>query len=73
MVLGVGGNIIFRVACNCYHLGVPLTDYVIYHETKPGPFIGEGDSIFAPWAPGREDLLQAQHYTRQLLNGASLK
>lgn len=34
-----------------YHMSVPTSDFVIFHESKIGPFIREGDSIFAPWAP----------------------
>lgn len=34
-----------------YHMSVPTSDFVIFHESKTGPFIREGDSIFAPWAP----------------------
>lgn len=66
-VLGADGNLIYRVSANRYHLGVPLTDCVIYHETKPGPFIREGDSIFASWAPGREDTQAARKYTDRLI------
>ena len=34
-----------------YHAVMPLSDLVIYHESKPGPFTGEGDSIYPSWAP----------------------
>ena len=27
----------------------PLTKYVIYHESKIGPFLKKDDSIFPPW------------------------
>jgi cupin fold WbuC family metalloprotein len=53
-VLGRDGNLIIRIAENAYHLTLPLTDYVVYHEGKPGPFLKEGDSIFADWAPPRD-------------------
>ena len=42
---------IYRVEAGMYHAVLPLTDRVIYHENKPGPFTGEGDSIFPEWAP----------------------
>lgn len=54
-VLGQNGNLIFRIGENRYHLTLPLTEFVIYHECKPGPFVREGDSIYADWAPKRED------------------
>ena len=54
-VLGNGGNILFRVGDEQYHMILPLTDYAVYHEAKPGPFLPVGDSIFASWAPKRDD------------------
>lgn len=47
---------IFRVGTNMYHAIMPLTEVVIYHENKPGPFLGDNDSIFPDWAPdGKND------------------
>jgi cupin fold WbuC family metalloprotein len=54
-VLGQNGNLIFRIGEYRHHLTLPLTEFVIYHECKPGPFVREGDSIYAEWAPKRED------------------
>ena len=34
-----------------FHAVLPITDFVIYHETKPGPFLGKMDSIYPDWAP----------------------
>ena len=33
----------------------PITETVIYHENKPGPFEGNSDSIFADWSPTEEE------------------
>lgn len=52
-VLGRDGNRIARVGTNVWHHTMPLTRTVIYHETKPGPFLGPRDRDFAPWAPRR--------------------
>jgi cupin fold WbuC family metalloprotein len=54
-ILGRDGNIIFRIGEEEYHLTLPLTPFIVYHEGKPGPFEREGDSIYAEWAPKRED------------------
>lgn len=67
-VLGDGGNVIYRIGPNCYHVGVPLSEYVIYHEAKPGPFIREGDSIFAPWAPDGDNPAEVARYMDMLLS-----
>jgi cupin fold WbuC family metalloprotein len=50
-----GDNVIFRVGNDQWHVVLALTDPTIYHEGKPGPFLGPGDSEFAPWAPNRDD------------------
>jgi cupin fold WbuC family metalloprotein len=52
VVLG-GDKTIIRIGENRYHFTLPLSEFVIYHEGKLGPFLPEGDSIFAEWAPGR--------------------
>ena len=46
---------IYRLAIEHYHLIMPLTPTVIYHESKPGPFLGPDDLIVADWAPGFDD------------------
>ena len=40
---------IFRTPLNTYHTMVPLTKFVIYHESKIGPFLKKNDSIFPKW------------------------
>lgn len=54
-ILEQDGNIVYRVAQNSYHAVMPITDLVIYHEAKPGPFLGQGDSIFPEWSAGEDD------------------
>lgn len=41
---------VVRTGKNYYHTYIPTSKYVIYHESKPGPFVREGDSIIAPWS-----------------------
>ena len=43
-------NNIFRTPLNTFHTMAPLTKYVIYHESKTGPFLKKADSIFPVWA-----------------------
>ena len=40
---------IFRVPKNTYHTMMPITNYVVYHESKIGPFLKKADSIFPKW------------------------
>jgi len=39
-------NFIFKTSIDQYHTTVPLSEYVIFHEIKVGPFLKENDSIF---------------------------
>lgn len=42
---------VYRVEKNVYHTAIALTDYVIYHETTSGPYIGHDDRSFPSWGP----------------------
>ena len=47
--------------------GLDLSDnFVIHHESKPGPFEKENDSIFPEWAPDGSDPKEVEDYVRQL-------
>ena len=45
---------------------MPLSDPVIYHENKPGPFTGQGDSLFPAWAPDGTDVAEVERYVLKL-------
>lgn len=62
----LGAGDIFRVGADMYHAVMPLSDPVIYHENKPGPFTGEGDSQWAPWAPDGSDAAALDTYVAGL-------
>ena len=49
------GNI-FRTPINTFHTMVPTSRYVIYHESKLGPFLKKRDSIFPKWADKIKDI-----------------
>ena len=66
-VLGKDGNITSRVGIGQFHLTLALTDPVIYHETKPGPFVETTNSAFASWAPARDDTKGGYLYLQGLL------
>jgi cupin fold WbuC family metalloprotein len=56
------------VPAGAWHLTTPVSKLVVYHECKPGPFLGPGDREFAPWAPAQSDPA-APAYLEQLLVG----
>ena len=49
------GNL-YRISNGIFHAIFPLTDYIIYHENKVGPFLGQKDNIYADWSPQDDDL-----------------
>ena len=65
-ILSTDDTPLFRVGEGQNHLILTLSDFVVYHEAKPGPFIREGDAIFAPWAPARTDTKAASAYLEGL-------
>ncbi len=65
-ILSEKGNFLYRIGANRYHAIYPLTDVVIYHEAKPGPFTGPDDSIFAPWAPDESAAGAIDEFNRRL-------
>ena len=59
---------LYRLEAHHYHTVIPLSDFAIFHESKPGPFLAEGDSIFPPWAPDNSDAGVAEAYQNNLIN-----
>lgn len=66
-ILEPEGNFIYRVGVNMYHAVMPLSDLVIYHESKPGPFLGDRDSIYPSWSPVGNNPQEVADYTDRLL------
>ncbi len=66
-VLEAQGTFLYRIDVDMYHAVMPLSDLVIYHESKLGPFTGEGDSVYPPWAPDGSDADEVKEYTNSML------
>jgi len=60
-------NFLYRVGISMYHTIVCLTDVVVYHESKPGPFIAGSDTILAPWGPNEMDADSVAEYFNKLV------
>ncbi len=59
-------NYLCRVGAQRWHAVIPLSDFAVYHESKPGPFLGADDSIFPSWAPDSSSD-SAKEYMESLL------
>ncbi len=48
-ILGPGE--VYRFGPDHFHTVMPLDDFVIHHESRVGPFLGDDDCIFPEWGP----------------------
>jgi len=53
--VGSGKSFLYRIACDVWHLPVPTSDVVVYHEVYSGPFDKEVDVCYASWSPDDSD------------------
>ena len=49
VIMDAKKNIVFRIDKNTFHSSKIISKYVIFHESKPGPYLGKLDSIFPNW------------------------
>ena len=56
-----------RMEKNYWHMIIPISDFVVFHETTQGPFIGAEDRIFAPWSPPEGDLDKIDLFLKKIL------
>jgi len=54
---GTGGTFYYRLSAPLYHMVIPRSDVVVFHETTNGPFSPDSTD-FADWSPveGSEDV-----------------
>ncbi len=62
------GTMLYRVGANMYHAILPLSDLIVYHESKPGPFMGATDSVYPTWAPDGTHPDEVSAFTERLLD-----
>jgi cupin fold WbuC family metalloprotein len=60
-------NYLCKLEKNIWHTIIPLTDFVVFHETTNGPYIGKDDSVFAPWAPFGEGNVEVRKFVKFVL------
>ncbi len=62
----VAAGEIYRLSLDTNHAVLPLGDYVVYHESKPGPFLGNADSLYPTWGPANGDTAAQDIFTARL-------
>jgi cupin fold WbuC family metalloprotein len=51
---GSGRPFLYRLSSSLWHSVLPLSEFVIIHETTTGPFV-KGETEFPPWGPEDAD------------------
>ncbi|MBU1122813.1 MAG: WbuC family cupin fold metalloprotein [Candidatus Omnitrophica bacterium] len=69
-VINMGGynsqdKFYYKLSETYFHTVIPLSDFVVFHETTNGPFKCE-DTIFAEWAPLEEESEARKIYLNSL-------
>lgn len=60
---------IFRTPVNKFHTMFPLSKFVIYHESKTGPFLKKKDSIFSEWSKKlTKDKTHINQFKKRVIN-----
>lgn len=65
-VLAPDQTLVYRVEAAMDHAVMPLSPFVLYHESKPGPFTGDSDCVYPAWAPDGQDPEAVAAYTAAL-------
>lgn len=60
-----GKEFYYRLSVPYYHSMVIKSDFLVFHETKAGPF-NKSNTTFAPWAPDEFDIKKVNGYLRKL-------
>ena len=55
----------YRINSDIYHMTVPITEYAIDYEVKPGPFLPE-NNIYPDWAPEMNDLPAVSEFMKKI-------
>lgn len=64
-VFNSGKIFYYRIKEDIFHTVIPMSDYVVFHETTNGPFV-RSEMIFAPWAPGEKDFNDQGAYLEKI-------
>jgi glucose-6-phosphate isomerase len=61
----------FRLSAPHWHMPVPTSDWLVYHETYTGPFAPESDVEVPRWAPDEKNAQAVDGFLRRCLSGSA--
>ncbi|MBI5882099.1 MAG: cupin fold metalloprotein, WbuC family [Elusimicrobia bacterium] len=53
--LASGKPFLYRLSSSTWHMPLPRSETVVFHEVYEGPFVKDIDVEYAPWAPSEAD------------------
>lgn len=60
-----GETFYYRLSESYFHTVVPISDFVVFHETTNGPF-RRSDMVFASWSPAEDEFEKQKDYLKEL-------
>ena len=60
-----GKTFVYRLNSTSWHTVVPLSDYVVIHETTTGPFVKSSENL-AEWAPHEDNEEEVEKFIEEL-------
>ena len=57
---------VYRLSNSIWHMPLPVTEWLVYHETYSGPFEKSYDVEFPVWAPKEEDKNEVKRFLAAL-------
>lgn len=64
---GAGKTYLYRLSNRIWHIPVPTSDFVVYHEVYCGPFDREGDCEFASFSPPEDAPAEIEKFLADLM------
>lgn len=67
---GRGKPFLIRLSDPIWHMPVPETPWLVYHETYSGPFQKEEDVIAPAWSPAESDRIEVTRFLARVTGGS---
>lgn len=63
---------IYRLNSSIWHTIIPISDYVLLHETTAGPFV-KSEADYPEWAPKDVDLIEVKKFLKNVAINLDIK
>ncbi len=63
-----GKPFLYRLSGSIWHMPVPKSQWIVYHETYSGPFEKKNDVLFPEWGPDENNPLETDRFLKDCIN-----